>query len=119
LGEGPEGSRLDPGGGVAAGDDDRQPATFRYGHQSRPDGFGCRCHRKCRAFGGIHCEATGSDRGCGVLKTQMDQAKTIGADKAVATDDDTAIANLATLDAVADTVGGRTAEKLIAKSKQR
>jgi NADPH:quinone reductase-like Zn-dependent oxidoreductase len=53
----------------------------------------------------------------GVLKTQMDQAKTIGADQAVATDDNTAIASLATLDAVADTVGGRTAEKLIAKVK--
>src|ERR1700722_5702153 len=53
----------------------------------------------------------------GVLKTQIEQAKAIGADKAVATDDDTAIANLATLDAGADTVGGRTAEKLIAKVK--
>jgi len=53
----------------------------------------------------------------GVLKTQMDQAKTIGADKAIATDDDTAIANLPPLDAVADTVDGRTAEKLIAKVK--
>ena len=53
----------------------------------------------------------------GVLEAQMDQAKTIGADQAVATDDDTAIASLATLDAVADTVGGRTAEKLIAKVK--
>ena len=28
----------------------------------------------------------------GVLKTQMDQAKTVGADQVVATDDDTAIA---------------------------
>src|SRR6202795_1673554 len=53
----------------------------------------------------------------GVLKTQMDQAKTTGADKAVATDDDSAIAILPPLDAVADTVGGRTAEKLIAKVK--
>jgi NADPH:quinone reductase-like Zn-dependent oxidoreductase len=55
----------------------------------------------------------------GVLKRQMqmDEAKTVGADQAVATDDDTAIANLAPLDAVADTVGGRTAEKLIAKVK--
>jgi NADPH:quinone reductase-like Zn-dependent oxidoreductase len=51
----------------------------------------------------------------GVLKRQMDQ--TVGADQAVATDDDTAIANLPPLDAVADTVGGRTAEKLIAKVK--
>src|SRR5277367_6557851 len=53
----------------------------------------------------------------GVLKRQMDQAKTVGADQVVATDDDTAIANLPPLDAVADTVGGRTAEKLIAKVK--
>src|SRR5580692_4798692 len=53
----------------------------------------------------------------GVLKRQMDEAKTIGADQAVATDDDTAIASLPPLDAVADTVGGRTAEKLIAKVK--
>ena len=53
----------------------------------------------------------------GVLKRQMSEAKTIGADQVVATDDDTAIANLPPVDAVADTVGGRTAEKLIAKVK--
>ncbi|MGA9709029.1 MAG: NADP-dependent oxidoreductase [Candidatus Sulfotelmatobacter sp.] len=53
----------------------------------------------------------------GVLKRQIDEAKTVGTDQAVATDDDTAIANLPPLDAVADTVGGRTAEKLIAKVK--
>jgi NADPH:quinone reductase-like Zn-dependent oxidoreductase len=53
----------------------------------------------------------------GVLKSQMDEAKTIGADQLVATDDDNAIANLPMLDAVADAVGGRTAEKLIAKVK--
>ncbi|MGA9062206.1 MAG: NADP-dependent oxidoreductase [Terracidiphilus sp.] len=53
----------------------------------------------------------------GVLKRQIDDAKTVGADQVVATDDDTAIANLSPLDAVADTVGGRTAEKLIAKVK--
>jgi NADPH:quinone reductase-like Zn-dependent oxidoreductase len=51
----------------------------------------------------------------GVLKRQMDKAQTVGADQVVATDDDAAIANLPPLDAVADTVGGRTAEKLIAK----
>jgi NADPH:quinone reductase-like Zn-dependent oxidoreductase len=64
---------------------------------------------------------TAKDRGAtviaGVLKRQMDEAKTIGADQVVATDDDTAVANLAPLDAVADTVGGKTAEKLIAKVK--
>ncbi len=64
---------------------------------------------------------TAKDRGAtviaGVLKRQMDEAKTIGADQVVATDEDTAIANLAPVDAVADTVGGKTAEKLIAKVK--
>jgi NADPH:quinone reductase-like Zn-dependent oxidoreductase len=64
---------------------------------------------------------TAKDRGAtviaGVLKRQMDEAKSIGADQFVATDDDAAIANLAPLDAVADTVGGKLAEKLIAKVK--
>jgi NADPH:quinone reductase-like Zn-dependent oxidoreductase len=53
----------------------------------------------------------------GVLKKQTDEAKTVGADEVVATDDDSAIANLPPLDAVADAVGGKIAEKLIAKVK--
>src|SRR5271154_2842222 len=53
----------------------------------------------------------------GVLESQMDEAKTIGADQLVATDDDNAIANLPMVDVVADTVNGKTAEKLIAKVK--
>jgi NADPH:quinone reductase-like Zn-dependent oxidoreductase len=68
---------------------------------------------------------TAKERGAtviaGVLKRQMqmqmEDTKTVGADQVVATDDDTAIANLPPLDAVADTVGGKTAEKLIAKIK--
>jgi NADPH:quinone reductase-like Zn-dependent oxidoreductase len=64
---------------------------------------------------------TAKDRGAtviaGVLKRQEDEAKTIRADQVVATDDDTAIANLPPLDAVADAVGGRTAQQLIAKVK--
>jgi len=64
---------------------------------------------------------TAKDRGAtviaGVLKRQIDDAKTVGADQVVATDDDAAIASLAPLDVVADTVGGKTAEKLIAKVK--
>jgi NADPH:quinone reductase-like Zn-dependent oxidoreductase len=64
---------------------------------------------------------TAKDRGAtviaGVLKRQMDGAKAIGADQVVATDDANAIANLGPLDAVADTVGGKTAETLIAKVK--
>ena len=62
---------------------------------------------------------TAKDRGAtviaGVLKRQMDEAKTIGADQVVATDDDGALAKLPPLDAVADTVDGKTAEKLIAR----
>jgi NADPH:quinone reductase-like Zn-dependent oxidoreductase len=46
----------------------------------------------------------------GVLTEQMDEAKTVGADQVVATDDDTAIANLSMLDVVADTVNGKTAD---------
>jgi NADPH:quinone reductase-like Zn-dependent oxidoreductase len=64
---------------------------------------------------------TAKERGAiviaGVLKRQMDEAKSVGPNQVVATDDDTAIANLPPLDAVADTVGGRTAEKLLAKVK--
>jgi NADPH:quinone reductase-like Zn-dependent oxidoreductase len=64
-------------------------------------------------------KARGATVIAGVLKRQMqmEDTKTVGADQVVATDDDTAIANLPPLDAVADTVGGRTAEKLIAKVK--
>jgi NADPH:quinone reductase-like Zn-dependent oxidoreductase len=53
----------------------------------------------------------------GVLKRQTDEANTVGADQVAATDDDTAIATLPPLDAVADTVDGTTAEKLIARVK--
>jgi len=53
----------------------------------------------------------------GVLKRQIDEAKTVGADQVVPTDDDTAIASLSPLDAIADTVGRGTAERLIAKVK--
>ena len=75
------------------------------------------------AVGGVGRSAvfTAKERGAaviaGVLKQQMDEAKTLGADRVVATDDDTAIANLPPLDAVADAVGGKTAEKLIARVK--
>ena len=53
----------------------------------------------------------------GVLKKQLPQAATLGADQVIATDDPSAIDGLPQLDAVADTVGGKTAEKLIAKVK--
>lgn len=53
----------------------------------------------------------------GVLKKQVAKAGTIGADQVIATDDEAAIANLPPLEAVADTVGGRTAEMLIDRVK--
>jgi NADPH:quinone reductase-like Zn-dependent oxidoreductase len=66
---------------------------------------------------------TAKERGAkviaGDLKTQLQhQAATIGADRAIATDDDGAIANLPELDAVADTVNGATAQKLVSKVKK-
>jgi NADPH:quinone reductase-like Zn-dependent oxidoreductase len=53
-----------------------------------------------------------------VLRKQLQAAESLGADQVVATDDDGAMANLPPLDAVADTVGGRTAEHLLGKVKQ-
>jgi NADPH:quinone reductase-like Zn-dependent oxidoreductase len=53
----------------------------------------------------------------GVLQRQIDEAKNVGADQFVATDDDAAIAKLPPLDAVADTIGRSTGEKLIARVK--
>lgn len=53
----------------------------------------------------------------GVLKRQVDEAATVRADQVVATDNDTDMEDLPPLDAIADTVGGKIAEKLIAKVK--
>ena len=53
----------------------------------------------------------------GVFKRQTEEAKTIGADQVIATDNDNAFSNLPPLDAVADTVDGSTAEKLLANVK--
>lgn len=52
-----------------------------------------------------------------ILKKQLEDAKTVGADQVIATDDESTVSSLPPLDAVADTVGGKTAEKLIAKLK--
>jgi uncharacterized protein (TIGR02246 family) len=53
----------------------------------------------------------------GVLKSQLEAAATLGADSVIATDDKEAMTKLPMLDAVADTVAGKTAEALIAKVK--
>ena len=56
-----------------------------------------------------------SQRTC--LARQLPEARTLGASGTVAIDDDTAIAELAMVDAVADTVGGETAAKLFSRVK--
>jgi NADPH:quinone reductase-like Zn-dependent oxidoreductase len=54
----------------------------------------------------------------GVRKKQIEEAKGIGADEVIALDDTSAMEKLGFVDAVADTVGGETAEALMGKVKQ-
>jgi NADPH:quinone reductase-like Zn-dependent oxidoreductase len=54
----------------------------------------------------------------GVLKSQLAAASSLGANQVVATDDEGAMAALPPLDAVADTVGGKTAAALLPKLKK-
>jgi NADPH:quinone reductase-like Zn-dependent oxidoreductase len=65
---------------------------------------------------------TAKDRGAvviaGVLKKHLQEAASLGADRIVATDDEKSMASLPELDAVADTVNGKTAETLIGKVKR-
>src|SRR5580704_11668357 len=54
----------------------------------------------------------------GVKKSQLKEAATLGADQVLALDDATAIDKIGFIDAVADTVGGETGQKLLGKVKQ-
>ncbi len=54
----------------------------------------------------------------GVRKKQVDEAKGLGAMEVVALDDEDAMSEVGLLDAVADTVGGKTATTLLGKVKQ-
>jgi NADPH:quinone reductase-like Zn-dependent oxidoreductase len=54
----------------------------------------------------------------GVKSSQLKAAATIGADQVLALDDEAAMQKLGFVDAVADVVGGETAEKLLGKVKQ-
>jgi NADPH:quinone reductase-like Zn-dependent oxidoreductase len=75
------------------------------------------------AVGGVGRSAvcTAKDRGAvviaGVLKKQLEEAKTLGADQVVALDDEDAMKALEPVDAVANAVRGRTAELLLGKVK--
>jgi NADPH:quinone reductase-like Zn-dependent oxidoreductase len=54
----------------------------------------------------------------GVKKGQVKDAAALGANQVLALDDDAALERLGFIDAVANTVGGETAEKLLGKVKQ-
>jgi NADPH:quinone reductase-like Zn-dependent oxidoreductase len=54
----------------------------------------------------------------GVKKSQVKEAAALGADQVLALDDAAAMGKLGFVDAVADTVGGETAQKLLGKVKQ-
>lgn len=53
----------------------------------------------------------------GVRKKQLKEAEALGADRLVVLDDEDAMAEVGLVDAVADTVGGKTAELLLSKVK--
>ena len=75
------------------------------------------------AFGGVGRSAafTAKELGArviaGVLKKQFVAARRLGADQVVALDDEEALNALAPVDAVANTVRGKTAEQLLGKVK--
>lgn len=54
----------------------------------------------------------------GVRKSQINEAESLGADLVLALDDAAAIDKLGFIDAVADTIGGETGQKLLGKIKQ-
>ncbi len=54
----------------------------------------------------------------GVKKSQLDEAKSLGANEVLALDDKDALEMLGFLDGVADAVGGKTAEQLLGRVKQ-
>jgi NADPH:quinone reductase-like Zn-dependent oxidoreductase len=76
------------------------------------------------AVGGVGRSAvrTAKDLGArviaGVRKSQLEEAGSIGADEVLALDDKDATEKLGLVDAVADAVGGKTAEMLLGKVKQ-
>ena len=103
------------------------PLVTTTGYQLISEGTGIKAGQTVLvvgAAGGVGRSAvfTAKQRGAtvfaGILKRQLENAKDIGADQIVATDVEEELANLALVDAVADTVGGKTAEKLMAKVKQ-
>ena len=54
----------------------------------------------------------------GVRKKQVEEAQSLGADEVIALDDEKVMDGIGLLDAIADAVGGKTAEMLLGKVKQ-
>jgi NADPH:quinone reductase-like Zn-dependent oxidoreductase len=100
------------------------PCVTTTGFQLISEGTGVKPGQTVLVTGGIgnvgrSAVFAAKDRGARVIiavrKKQLDEAASLGADSAVTTDDNGALAKLPPLDAVADTVGGETAQKLIGK----
>ena len=76
------------------------------------------------AFGGVGRSAVwtakkaGATVIAGVRKSQLKEAQSLGADQVLVLDDDDTTRKLGFVDAVADAVGGKTAEMLLGKVKQ-
>jgi NADPH:quinone reductase-like Zn-dependent oxidoreductase len=76
------------------------------------------------ALGGVGCAAVhtakkiGAQVVAGVRGKELDAARALGVSDVLAIDDDEAIGTFRLVDAIADTVGGEVAAKLIAKVKQ-
>jgi NADPH:quinone reductase-like Zn-dependent oxidoreductase len=113
-------------GGVDLVESAALPVVTTTGSQLITAGSGAAAGQKVLVTGaagsvGRSAVFTAKERGAfviaGVRKNQFDEARNVGADQVAAIDDDEAIANLPQLDAVADTVNGEVAQKLIAKVK--
>jgi NADPH:quinone reductase-like Zn-dependent oxidoreductase len=102
------------------------PVVVTTGFQLISEGIGIKAGQTVLVIGaagnvGRSAVFAAKDRGATVIaavrKNQLAAAAALGADSAVATDDDAAIARLPSLDAVADTVAGKTAERFMSKVK--
>jgi NADPH:quinone reductase-like Zn-dependent oxidoreductase len=70
------------------------------------------------ALGSVGRSAVWTKVIAGVKKSQVKEAASLGTDQVLALDDEGALAKLGFIDAVADTVDGETAQKLLGKVKQ-
>jgi NADPH:quinone reductase-like Zn-dependent oxidoreductase len=102
------------------------PLVTTTGNQLISDGTGVSAGQAVLVTGAVGnvgrsavftAKARGARVIAGVLKRQLGTAESLGADQVIATDDEQAMANLPPLDAVDDTVNGRTATMLLGKVK--